>query len=313
MRLGLALPQLGPLADVDATRRVAVEAEAIGFDSLWALDRLLAPCAPRSAYPAMPDGVLPREFESALDPIGILTLAAAVTSRIGVGTSVLVAPWYAPALLARSLSTLDHVSHGRLTVGLGLGWSQDEYEAVGVPFANRGEQGEESLDVLEAVWCDEVVAYDGRRTRIAPSIVFPKPRQRPRPRLLLAAYTPAGLDRVVRRADGWMPALPLDVLQMMWTQLRGFADKLGRDPDSIEMVPRANIKLTTTPLGPDRPTYWGTRAQVADDLAATRELGATELVIELMGTARNASELLDIAADLAERIEHPLTPMALAG
>src|SRR5690348_5693220 len=122
MRYGIGLPQVGHLADPDAVRAVAIAAEAAGLSSLWAMDRLLAPLDPRTPYPATPDGVLPIEQHTVLDPLGLLTLAASVTTRVRLGTSVLVAPWYAPALLARSLTTLDLISRGRLTVGLGLGW-----------------------------------------------------------------------------------------------------------------------------------------------------------------------------------------------
>src|SRR5438270_447593 len=130
MRIGIAIPQIGALADPDAARSVAIAAERAGYASLWALDRLLAPTHPRTTYPASPDGRLPPEQSAVLDPLGILTLAAAVTTTIRIGTNVLVGPWYASALLARSLTTLDRISAGRLTVGLGLGWSADEYAAV---------------------------------------------------------------------------------------------------------------------------------------------------------------------------------------
>lgn len=306
MKVGLALPQLGPLADPDAVRLVAAEAEAAGYHGLWALDRALVPLEPRSAYPAVPDGVLPSEYETSLDPIGVLTLAAACTTRIGIGTSVLVAPWYPPLLLARALTTLDHVSDGRLTVGLGIGWSVDEYEAVGVPFERRGELLDEALDVLEAAWRRDVVAYDGARVRIVPSTVLPKPRQRPRPRLLLAAYALPALDRVAQRADGWMPAaLPPPALTALRSALWSAAIRHGRDPEELEVVVRANVQLFDEPLGDDRPAYCGSRHQVIADLAATRDAGADELIVELMGVARTADELLEIAGDLTGRLLEP--------
>src|SRR3954447_9407299 len=189
---GLALPQVGAVAGPAAIIEVAKAADERGYSSVWAMDRLLAPLSPRTPYPASPDGELPEEQRTVLDPLGVLTLAAAVTERVRLGTGVLVAPWYAPVLLARSLTTLDHISSGRLTVGLGLGWSVDEYEAVGVPQRRLGNHSEEILDVLEAVWTDEVVAYEGQRCHIAPSTIMPKPVQNPRPPRLLAAYTPAG-------------------------------------------------------------------------------------------------------------------------
>lgn len=301
MDIGLAIPQIGGLADPDTVRAVATAAERTGYSSLWAMDRVLAPLDPRTPYPATPDGVLPPEQATALDPIGVLTLAAAVTDRIRVGTSVLVGPFYPPVLLARSLATLDQISTGRLTVGLGLGWSRDEYDAVGVPQRDLASRGEELLDVLDAAWSTDVVAHRGERVRIEPSVIGLKPRQRPRPPVLLAAYSPAGLDRVARRADGWMPAgLPVDAVAPMWAAVRDMAAGHGRDPDELTLVVRANVKLSTTPLGADRPSYWGSVEQVASDLDATRSAGAHELIVDLHSDATSGDHMLALAGTLLD-------------
>src|SRR5262245_51665296 len=118
MKIGLALPQIGSLATADNIRTAAIAAEAAGYSSVWVFDRILGANDPRSAYPASPDGRMPDELATVLDPIGTLTLAAAVTERVRVGTSVLVAPWYPPVLLARMLTTVDIISNGRLDAGL---------------------------------------------------------------------------------------------------------------------------------------------------------------------------------------------------
>lgn len=299
-RIGLALAQVGPFADPAMVIEMAARAESAGYESLWALDRLLAPVAPRTPYPAAPDGVLPVEQHRVLDPIVALTLAATATERIGLGTSVLVAPWYPPVLLARALTTIDLASRGRLTVGLGLGWSVDEYEAVGVPQRRLADHSEEILDVLDTVWRDDVTSHRGERFHIAPSTVMPKPFQRPRPRLLLAAYTPSGLDRVARRADGWIPAgLPVEALAPMFAAVRDLAAGHGRDPDALELVVRANIKVTDRALGADRPAYWGSVDQVVTDLDATRATGATEIILDLQGCATTVDELFDLAFAVA--------------
>ena len=205
-RVGLALAQCGPFADPAAVIDMAAKAERAGFASLWVMDRALAPLEPRTPYPASMDGQLPAEQYSVLDPFVALTLAATATETIRLGTSVLVAPWYSPLLLARSLTAIDLASHGRLSVGLGLGWSVDEYEAVSVSLDHRGGRLDEIIDVLEAIWADGITNVDGERYEIVPSEILPKPAQRPRPPLLLAAYTPSALDRVARRADAWIPA-----------------------------------------------------------------------------------------------------------
>jgi probable F420-dependent oxidoreductase len=300
MQIGLAVAQIGAFADADATRTVAREAEAAGFTSLWALDRLLAPTAPRSPYPASDDGALPTEQLVAFDPIVTLAVAAAVTERIRIGTDVLVAPWYPPALLARSLATLDQLSDGRLTVGLGLGWSVDEYEAVGAPMSARGVRLEEILEVVTMLWRPGEAEIETSRERIAPATMGVAPRQAPRPPILLAAYTSAGLERIARRADGWLPTgVPLDHLGPMWTTVRRTAERYGRDPGSLRLVLRANPKITATPLGADRQDFAGTRKQVADDIERARGLGVDELILDLQAAAADVDDLLDTALELA--------------
>ena len=218
MKLGLGLPHLGPLASPAAIRNVATAAEAAGLDSLWAMDRLLSPISPRTlAYPGRSDGALPAAQQTVIDPLVALTIAATVTERVTVGTDVLVAPWYAPVLLARSLAALDQASAGRLVVGLGLGWSLDEFEAVGVPMSGRGQRIEEVLDVLDAVWRDDTIDLSTSHERIAPSVMGAKPVQRPRPPLLLGGRSRVALERIARRADGWLPfGIPLDEIQQSW-------------------------------------------------------------------------------------------------
>ena len=294
-RFGMALPQIGKVAGPEAIIEVAKAADDRGYSSVWALDRLLAPIEPRTAYPASPDGELPPEQRIVLDPLGTLTLAAAVTERVRLGTSVLVSPWYAPVVLARSLATLDHISSGRLTVGLGLGWSVDEYEAVGVPQRRLGHHSEEILDVLDAVWTNDVVSHSGERYNIAPSTIFSKPVQNPRPPLLLAAYTPAGFDRIARRADGWTPAgLPVSAVSPMWATIRDLTAGYGRDPDDMQLVVRANVKVFDHPLGDDRPSYWGSVEQVTDDIDATRAAGAHEIVIDVLSSAGSLADVIDL-------------------
>ncbi|CAN5714853.1 TIGR03619 family F420-dependent LLM class oxidoreductase [soil metagenome] len=301
-RIGLSLPQLGAHAGPDAVSEVAVAAERLGFDSLWAMDRLLAPVQPRNDYPPAPDGLLPPEQRRVLDPLACLTFAAAVTERIRIGTSVLVAPWYPPVLLARSLTTLDHLSRGRLTVGFGVGWSEDEYEAVGATRRAVGNQLDETLDVLEAVWTQPVVEHHGTQWDVPASTIEPKPVQGPRPPLLLAAYTPSAMDRVARRADGWTPAgLPIEAVAPMFAVIRDLSAVYGRDPDALQLVVRANIHLTDRPIDGERASYHGSLEQVAEDLDATRATGADEIVLDLQTDTRCAAEQIDLAARLTER------------
>ena len=245
MKLGLGLPHLGTLASPEAIRTVAVAAEAAGLDSLWAMDRLLSPVTPRNlAYPGRRDGALPAAQQTVIDPLVALTLAATVTERVTIGTDVLVAPWYAPVLLARTLAAIDQVSSGRLVVGLGLGWSVDEFEAVGVQMPRRGQRIEEILDVLAAVWGDDTIDIRTSHERIAPSVMGAKPIQRPGPPILLGAHSDAGLERIARRAEGWLPfGVPLADIERQWTRTRRMAEQYGRNPDDLQLVVRADPRF----------------------------------------------------------------------
>ena len=183
MKLGFALPTAGDWATPENQIRVAREAEALGYHSLWVFQRLLYALEPRNEYPPVPGKTWPKPFERVFDPIVTLAYVAAATQRIRLGTSVLIMPFYQPVVLAKQLATLDVLSHGRLDVGLGLGWSQDEYEAVGVPFKHRGRRGDEFLRCLDAIWTQEVTEFHGEFYHVPRSRLEPKPvcRSRVRP------------------------------------------------------------------------------------------------------------------------------------
>ena len=142
MRLGFNIPQLGKAASAEAMVRVAQRAEELGYDSVWVTDRLLYPIQPQTPYMASPDGSLPEAYKIAFDPLESLTYVAGHTSRIALGTSILDMPYYNPVMLARSLTTLDVLSGGRLRVGFGQGWSQDEFDAAGASMKGRGRRAD---------------------------------------------------------------------------------------------------------------------------------------------------------------------------
>lgn len=299
MKIGLGLPQLGHFADVTAIVEVATAAEAAGFASLWTVDRLLAPKAPRTPYPASADGGLPPEQSIVLDPFVAMATAAAHTTHIEFGTSVLVAPLYAPIVLARTAASLDRVSGGRFTLGLGIGWSADEYAAAGVAQRRLGRRLDEVLDVLDAAWSHETVAITTTHETIAPSTIGLKP-QRGRVPLILAAYSPAGLDRIARRADGWNPTgFPIDIAAATWQGVIRAAEGYDRDPAQLRLVLRANVKLTPLPLGDGRAEFTGSPVEVRDDVMRAREAGVDELILDLQGTARSVDHLLDATAFVA--------------
>jgi len=282
MRTGYTLPQVGPLAGPEALARVARTAEEIGYDSLWVLDRLLYPVHPRSPYPAAADGVLPEPYQRTLDPLLALSWAASLTKKVALGTSVLCLPFYNPVLLARSLATLDVLSAGRLRLGVGSSWSPDEFEATGVPFAERGGRTEEAITVLEALWKGGTVEHEGTYFSVPQSVLSLRPMQQPRPKIYMAAYAPVTLKRAGERADGWMPAgLPNSEIPALFGAVREAAAAAGRDPSRMELIVRANLFLTDTAIpGPDRYSFTGSLEQIADDVGELRQIGADEVIFE---------------------------------
>ena len=281
MRVGIALPHVGPTAGPRALADAATRAEALGYDSLWVADRLLYPLAPQTPYPATADGVLPSGFRRVLDPLETLTYVAALTRRIALGTSVLDIPYYNPVVLARRLTTLDVLSGGRLHVGLGLGWSKDEFDATGASFADLGRRADEFLAVLKAIWTTDPVEFAGRYYRVPRSVIEPKPVQRPHPPVYLAAFAPAALRRVATVADGWNPtAIPIPAMGAMMADLRRMAAGAGRDPRALRLVVRANVYLGEAPLGADRAPFAGDAEQIGADVAAVRALRADELFFD---------------------------------
>src|SRR5919108_6553528 len=153
MRIGITLPNLGrATTNPKNIVQAAKHAEALGYHTLWVADRLLYPVNPKTPYAVTPDGSLPDFYKNVLDPLETLTFAAAHTGQIGLGTGILDIPFYNPVVLARRLTTLDIFSSGRLRVGFGLGWSEDEFEAVGASLKERGAGADEFIQVLKAIW-----------------------------------------------------------------------------------------------------------------------------------------------------------------
>ncbi|BBG01146.1 MULTISPECIES: TIGR03619 family F420-dependent LLM class oxidoreductase [Pseudonocardia] len=248
MRIGFGLPQFGAAAArADETMLFAAGAEELGAASLWAGDRLLTAVEPSVGYGGT--DTVPEQFRASLDPLGLLTAAAAVTTGVQLGTSTLNAPWYPPALLARHALTVDRLSGGRLLLGLGTGWSPEEYAAVGVPMARRGDRLDEALEVLDAWWNDDPVAHDGPAATIAPSHVQVKPHGIP---VYLAGWAPRARRRIALHADGFLPVVTPQVRDLSaavsapWAELRAAAADAGRDPAGIDAVLRINLPPGST-------------------------------------------------------------------
>ncbi|MEV6303320.1 TIGR03619 family F420-dependent LLM class oxidoreductase [Actinoplanes sp. NPDC051861] len=303
VKLGVSLPQFQhytPGADVIAAARAF---EEIGFDSVWAFERVLVPedqSGPHGLY-GVPGLPWPGVYQGVADALVTLSMAAAVTSRIELATGVLVVPLHVPLRLARELATLDAASGGRVVAGLGSGWSPDEFAAVGpVPLTERGRALDDFLDIAAEVWGPDPVSFQTKRYTAAPSSIGPKPARRIP--VLLGGSGERALARVARRADGWVATgIPPAQVATILAGLRRAAEDNGRDPAALTCTVQIGTgDLTESTENPRRP-YTGNIAQLAGDVAALAELGVDHVYVTLPAATRDITELIDKAAELYER------------
>ena len=283
MKLGFALPHQGPVATRENMRLVATEAEGMGYDSLWTNERLLVPVAAKTPYPGNAEGVLDEEYKTHLDHLTCMTYVSAITERVRLGVSVINIPWYNPVLLAKRLAAMDVLSGGRITVGVGLAWSEDECDAANVTFRERGRIGEEAIECMLAVWGPDPVEYHGKYFNLEPAYIGPKPVQRPHPPVIIGAFAPKALDRAGRLADGFTGCCaPVDALISMMRAVRAAAAERGRDPSRLLTVMRCLVNRTDERLDDaTRAVAHGTWEQIAEDVRKMEDAGVGEIFFDV--------------------------------
>jgi probable F420-dependent oxidoreductase len=222
-KIGLAVENFTPMTkepDIDAIVAYARRAEALGFDSLWAWDHMFL--GTRRPFPF-------------LESLSTLTVLATATESVELGTGVLVLPLRGAAVLAKTAATLQAISHGRLTLGMAVGWYEREFDACGVPFKRRGRIFEENLALMKELWSGEPVSGEARGIPFRNALMLPKPATRPK--LLVGGYVDKVLQRVAERSDGWLTYFYApEEFRHAWQKIRGFAEAAGRDPDELENV-----------------------------------------------------------------------------
>lgn len=204
MRMGLHALGIGTGAHPDVIRAVAIAAEASGFATLWWGEHVVLVDQPGSRYPYSPDGrIAVPPGADWLDPLAGLSFTAAVTSRIGLATGVLLLPEHNPVVVAKQAATVDVLSGGRLTLGVGIGWSADEFTALGVPFARRGQRTAEYVAAMRTLWSADPASFSGEFTRFDAVRVNPKPAGGRLIPVVAGGNSDAALRRVAAFGDGW--------------------------------------------------------------------------------------------------------------
>ena len=196
-----------------------VKVEELGYDSVWVWDHMLLGVDPN--FPI-------------IDSLTVLTGIAARTSRIKMGTGILVLPLRNPVALAKQLASMDQLSQGRMVMGMAAGWYKREFDAMGIPFDKRGKLMDENLEIMTRLWTEHMVDGEYMNHKISAAVMYPKPYQKPRMPILIGGYVDVVLKRAAVKGDGWLTYFykPED-FKRSWDKMRNFAAEAGKDPDTL--------------------------------------------------------------------------------
>ncbi len=292
MKFGLRYCNIGPLSRREPALELAAFAEEAGFESLWTIEHVVIPAGYRSAYPYSDDGRFgwPEDLDYP-DPLMWLATVAGATSTIRLGTAIVILAQRNPVVLAKELATVDMMSGGRLLFGVGVGWLEEEFDSIGVPFAQRATRTDEAIDVLRTLWRDREASFDGAFHSFDRALMFPKPVQQvggvPGIPILVGGHSPAAARRAGRTGDGFFPAraTPDDLVPLL-DIVRKTAVAHGRDYQEIEVTAGNVMDLET--------------AKRFEDLGAHRlmcPLMLPDLVSDLDGAKRRISRFVEDVMD----------------
>lgn len=262
MDIGLltaATAECGDLAEI------ARNVEAAGYESLWIAEHPVIPIGMKTEFPFTPDHKLPDHYARWADPFVALSIAAAVTKRIKLGTGVCLLPERETLITAKVAASLDLFSGGRLILGIGAGWLREETEAMGANFGIRWKRTREAVEAMRILWTQREASYQGETVKFPAVRSEPKPLQKQGPPVLLGAHGPKALERVARTYDGWMPLVAsAEELKSSVAQLRKLAAERGRDIGSMQIAPLVDP---------------GEHGPSEDEIKRYREAGATRLIL----------------------------------
>ena len=265
MKFGIVFANTGPFVDPEGAVGLARAAEAAGFESLWTVEHTVVPAGYESTYPYDRSGRMPGSDDAPIpDPLVWLAFLASATTTINLATGILIQPQRNPVVLAKEVATLDHLSGGRVQLGVGVGWLEEEFDAIGVPFAERGRRTDDGIAAMRALWSQDQATYEGEFTSFTDCICRPRPVGGTVP-VHIGGHTEVAARRAGRIGDGFFPASGShEVLGGLFDVVRRTAEESGRDPATIEITCGGNGVF-----GPG----------ALDEAAALAELGVDRIVI----------------------------------
>ena len=317
MHFGTSLPNQSPLANPESIRTIANRVEALGFDSIWLADHVVSPNQIDSYYPYSDTGQASAQTHGPMhyyyETLTTLAYVAAFTERLKLGTHVLIVPYRNPVVTAKVVSTIDHLSGGRVILGVGVGWMAEEFPLLAAEdFAERGAVTDEYIRLFKELWTQEEPNFEGRFYRFSDAAFQPKPIQKPHPPIWIGGHTRAALRRVAELGDGWIPIgnRPLAVLEpeelrQSIHQIREMAQKAGRSPDAIEVCFSASANFTnggSAPPAGQRRMFAGTPEQIAEDIRSYQAVGVSHFNIGFGGVRGDQNQLLETMERFAKEV-----------
>ena len=311
MEYGFYLPNSGAGAEPDALADIAKQGDRLGFYCMVMPDHILQPNQVDSTYPYSLTGDILAAGQSGDGewPEQITTLAylAGVTERIRLVTSVMIIPYRNPILTAKMLSTLDMLSKGRLILGAGVGWMEEEFELLDAPpFAERGAVTNEYLEAFIELWTKDDPKFEGKYVNFSNITFLPKPVQKPYPPIWIGGQSKPAIRRAARLGDAWhpvgaIPATPLEPEELAenLVLLREYAEKAGRDPSKIQVSVKAPLYDSGDSSGPRR-RFTGSADAVRQDVQTYSDVGVTHLIFDFRTADPHQTE--DRMAQFAEEV-----------
>ncbi len=291
MDFGFGIPTRGVLATQQAVLALAQRGEQLGFGHLALPDHIIIPRSIASPYPYNAAGKMIGAADGdCFEQLAVLAYLAAATKKIRLLTSVMVAPHRAPVFTAKALATIDVLSNGRVDVGIGAGWMEEEFQAIGAPpFTERGKVTDEYLRIFKELWTQDAPRFDGQYANFDNVTFLPKPLQKPHPPIWVGGESPAALRRTIALGNAWYPIgsnpqFLLNTIERFSAgveRLRADAAHANRDPQSIAITYWAPwYKETQAPIMDEgkRQLFTGSDADVAGDISAFREIGVSSLL-----------------------------------
>jgi len=291
---GLDVGIYGVLASPETVLQLARHAEDAGFESIWLADHVAFPVSIKSKYPYSATGDFPsRLSEPLLEPVATMAVLVGATKRVRIGTAALIMPYRNPVLLARMLVTLDHFSGGRIVLGAGVGWLEEEFNVLHAhDFKRRGKVTDEYLEIFKAICAGGEVAYRGETYAFEPIFSSPGSLQRPHPPILIGGLSDAALRRVVRHGNGWLAVTAgPEMLAQRVAILKRLAQAAGRKFEDLTLAYKLflNIGEAKRSAFDAREPGTGSIAEIRDDIKRLFELGFSKIIVRHRGS--NAEDL----------------------